>query len=111
MAPGKENTKRHQSYRETKRASENSLDSPSGTRAEESDAADKPDIPLEKAPDGETDIEQTHNAKDPIVASRADPNSFPDGGWEAWLVVAGGFCSVFCSFGWINCQFLLMCYP
>ena len=28
----------------------------------------------------------------------------PDGGWEAWLVVAGGFCTIFASFGWINCQ-------
>jgi hypothetical protein len=28
---------------------------------------------------------------------------FPDGGLEAWLVVAGGFCTVFASFGWINC--------
>ncbi|UKZ53021.1 hypothetical protein TrVGV298_006808 [Trichoderma virens] len=27
----------------------------------------------------------------------------PDGGMEAWLVVLGGFCSVFASFGWINC--------
>ncbi|KAF5664981.1 monocarboxylate transporter [Fusarium heterosporum] len=27
----------------------------------------------------------------------------PDGGLEAWSVVAGGFCAVFASFGWINC--------
>ncbi|KAL7935865.1 monocarboxylate permease-like protein [Trichoderma chlorosporum] len=27
----------------------------------------------------------------------------PDGGIEAWLVVLGGFCTVFASFGWINC--------
>jgi hypothetical protein len=33
-----------------------------------------------------------------------DPNNFPDGGFEAWLVVAGGFCTVFSSFGWINCK-------
>jgi hypothetical protein len=32
-----------------------------------------------------------------------DPNNFPDGGFEAWMVVAGGFCTVFSSFGWINC--------
>ena len=24
------------------------------------------------------------------------------GGWEAWLVVSGGFACLFCSFGWIN---------
>lgn len=33
-----------------------------------------------------------------------DPKSFPDGGWEAWSVVIGGFCAIFCSFGWINCE-------
>ena len=33
-----------------------------------------------------------------------DPKSFPDGGFEAWLVVAGAFCCLFCSFGWINCE-------
>ncbi|EGX94163.1 monocarboxylate permease-like protein [Cordyceps militaris CM01] len=27
----------------------------------------------------------------------------PDGGAEAWLAVLGGFCTVFASFGWINC--------
>ncbi|KAI9809617.1 MAG: hypothetical protein M1825_000049 [Sarcosagium campestre] len=32
-----------------------------------------------------------------------DPASFPDGGLQAWLVVLGGFCCLFCSFGWINC--------
>lgn len=35
-----------------------------------------------------------------------DPKSFPDGGWEAWSVVIGGFSAVFCSFGWINCESL-----
>ncbi|KAM3512697.1 hypothetical protein MY11210_003650 [Beauveria gryllotalpidicola] len=36
----------------------------------------------------------------------SDPNSFgppPDGGTVAWLAVLGGFCTVFASFGWINC--------
>jgi len=33
-----------------------------------------------------------------------DPNNPPDGGLEAWLVVAGGFFTIFCSFGWINCK-------
>lgn len=32
-----------------------------------------------------------------------DPKSFPDGGLDAWLCVTGGFCALFCSFGWINC--------
>lgn len=31
------------------------------------------------------------------------PSDFPDGGVEAWLVVLGTWCCMFCSFGWINC--------
>lgn len=31
------------------------------------------------------------------------PSQFPDGGREAWLVVVGGWCCLFVSFGWINC--------
>lgn len=34
------------------------------------------------------------------------PTDFPDGGFQAWLVVFGGFCLVFASFGWINCRTL-----
>ncbi|KAH8598926.1 monocarboxylate permease-like protein [Bisporella sp. PMI_857] len=37
------------------------------------------------------------------VAKEPDTNTFPDGGLEAWLVVVGGFCTIFASFGWINC--------
>lgn len=33
-----------------------------------------------------------------------DPRDNPDGGWEAWSVVLGGYCCLFCSFGWINCM-------
>ncbi|ORX96165.1 monocarboxylate permease-like protein [Clohesyomyces aquaticus] len=36
--------------------------------------------------------------------ARPNPGDFPDGGLEAWFVVAGGFCTVFASFGWINCE-------
>lgn len=31
------------------------------------------------------------------------PSDFPDGGLEAWLVVFGGWCALFCTFGLINC--------
>ncbi|KAI1106699.1 monocarboxylate permease-like protein [Jackrogersella minutella] len=37
------------------------------------------------------------------VPSKTDPNVFPDGGFEAWFCIAGGFCTVFSSFGWVNC--------
>jgi hypothetical protein len=35
---------------------------------------------------------------------KPDPDAFPDGGFQAWLCIAGGFCSIFSSFGWINCM-------
>jgi hypothetical protein len=31
------------------------------------------------------------------------PADFPDGGAEAWLVVFGGWCALFCTFGLVNC--------
>jgi len=31
------------------------------------------------------------------------PMDFPDGGTQAWLVVLGGWCSLFCTFGLVNC--------
>lgn len=44
--------------------------------------------------------------RDPTPPSGAsiDPNSFRDGGLKAWMVVFGGFCGMFVSFGWINCE-------
>lgn len=35
---------------------------------------------------------------------KPDPDAFPDGGFQAWFCIAGGFCSIFSSFGWINCM-------
>ncbi|KAH0161992.1 hypothetical protein KCU67_g6121, partial [Aureobasidium melanogenum] len=37
-----------------------------------------------------------------------DPRDNPDGGCDAWLVVLGAFCCMFCSFGWINCELLFL---
>ncbi|KAL0255002.1 hypothetical protein SLS55_009527 [Diplodia seriata] len=39
----------------------------------------------------------------PAPPNPMDPKNFPDGGRDAWLCVLGGFCALFCSFGWINC--------
>jgi hypothetical protein len=51
-------------------------------------------------------VEAPTNITPPAVGVNPwDPSQFPDGGVKAWLVVAGGFCCLFCSFGWINCKF------
>ncbi|MCJ1471509.1 hypothetical protein MMC13_000149 [Lambiella insularis] len=51
----------------------------------------------------ELDIESGQPEKDAPPPGPMDPRSFPDGGLQAWLVVFGGFCCMFVSFGWINC--------
>ena len=50
-----------------------------------------------------SDVEKAEPAK---PHTGVDPGAFPDGGLEAWLVVSGAFCCMFCSFGWINCTSL-----
>jgi hypothetical protein len=42
--------------------------------------------------------------KAPAPPAGPNPDDFPDGGIEAWLVVLGAFCTIFASFGWINCE-------
>jgi len=39
----------------------------------------------------------------PAVPGGINPADFPDGGAEAWLVVFGGWCGLFCTFGLVNC--------
>lgn len=39
----------------------------------------------------------------PHPGSGFHPSDFPDGGVQAWLVVFGGWCGLFCTFGFINC--------
>ena len=45
---------------------------------------------------------QSEKRRAPVTGG-ANPADFPDGGFEAWTVVLGGWCCLFCSFGWINC--------
>ncbi|KAK2593740.1 hypothetical protein QQS21_008558 [Conoideocrella luteorostrata] len=40
---------------------------------------------------------------DPPVNNPLGGAEFPDGGLDAWLVVFGGWCALFCTFGLINC--------
>jgi hypothetical protein len=72
---------------------------------ESGDASAKTDDNWSSEPPQERDVA----SKEAPVAEKKpgpDPNVFPDGGWEAWLAVAGGFFTVFASFGWINCAYL-----
>ncbi|KAE9969561.1 hypothetical protein BLS_001601 [Venturia inaequalis] len=58
-------------------------------------------IPLDKR---EANKSPTFDDKNQAqVSSGANPSEPPDGGFQAWLAVAGGFCTIFASFGWINC--------
>lgn len=56
------------------------------------------DPSLEQNPRAEPETQLEKNATEPAS------DGPPDGGAEAWLVVFGGFCAVFSSFGWINCE-------
>ncbi|KAI1186431.1 major facilitator superfamily domain-containing protein [Nemania serpens] len=53
--------------------------------------------PAGQQPDSE-EFEAQH-----VALKEPDPDDFPDGGFRAWLCIAGGFCTVFSSFGWVNC--------
>ncbi|KAJ4023998.1 hypothetical protein NW766_000225 [Fusarium irregulare] len=54
---------------------------------------------LERGEDDEKKQQQTPAGPPPGMA----PADFPDGGLEAWLVVFGGWCALFCTFGLVNC--------
>ncbi|PSR85698.1 riboflavin transporter MCH5 [Coniella lustricola] len=42
-------------------------------------------------------------AAGPLPGFGWHPSDFPDGGFEAWSVVLGGWCGLFCTFGFISC--------
>ncbi|KAM3479795.1 hypothetical protein MY5147_001568 [Beauveria neobassiana] len=47
------------------------------------------------------DMSDSEKAAPPAAGSSSPPPP-PDGGATAWLVVLGGWCTAFCSFGWLN---------
>ena len=57
--------------------------------------------------DRQTDILPTEIESGEEKAPATDFGPAPDGGLKAWSVVAGSFCAVFASFGWINCTFII----
>lgn len=46
----------------------------------------------------------------PAAPAGMNPADFPDGGAEAWLVVFGAWCALFCTFGLINCVGVFQAY-
>jgi MFS family permease len=61
------------------------------------------------SPAAQRDNAETNQGIDVESAPKAppalpfNPADFPDGGLTAWLVVAGSWFCLFCSFGWVNC--------
>ncbi|KAI1120341.1 major facilitator superfamily domain-containing protein [Nemania abortiva] len=66
---------------------------------------EKLELPQEKSGDQtpNTYLISSEKAQDRPASTGPDPDDFPDGGFHAWLCIAGGFCTVFSSFGWVNC--------
>ncbi|GLB34492.1 putative monocarboxylate [Lyophyllum shimeji] len=48
----------------------------------------------------ESTLDNHENGKKDIITT--PPTSFPDGGLRAWLVVCGGACTTFATFGFVN---------
>ncbi|KAL7932472.1 major facilitator superfamily domain-containing protein [Trichoderma chlorosporum] len=48
-------------------------------------------------------ISPTNNDVEAGSKPPPSPGDFPDGGLEAWLVVFGGWCALFCTFGMVSC--------
>lgn len=66
---------------------------------QETNAAIFPETEVE----AEADIEKAKGSSAPTPGG-FNPADFPDGGRQAWLTVLGGWCCLFCSFGWVNCE-------
>ncbi|KAL9615530.1 MAG: hypothetical protein Q9167_000043 [Letrouitia subvulpina] len=81
--------------------------------SEKKEFATRPASPDRKSSAAEAnvlaDLEDDPVKSKPAIAG-FDPTSFPDGGPQAWLVVSGAFCCLFCSFGWINCIGVFQAY-
>jgi MFS family permease len=63
----------------------------------------QPPPDIEKPPVDEEHIEPSAPTADAAPVSPWHPSQFPDGGKQAYLTLLGGFCCLFCSFGWLNC--------
>ncbi|KAL4787212.1 major facilitator superfamily domain-containing protein [Aspergillus varians] len=80
------------------------------------------DIQREATPDGQRDpgietaafanrgadgdqekLEFRTRSREAPIPNALPPDAPPDGGFQAWSTVLGGFCGMFVSFGWISC--------
>jgi len=95
--------------------SRESLTNESSQLEKEKDLERGPSSDLERENDKLESSSNNEVSPESVVSSAVqaiaepDPNNPPDGGLEAWLVVAGGFFTIFCSFGWINCELFVRC--
>jgi MFS family permease len=82
----------------------NSIERPSLERIGSQNRSTEANIFPEPKVEAEADLEKGGVApKSQVAPGGINPADFPDGGLEACLVVLGGWCSLFVSFGWINC--------
>ena len=66
------------------------------------DVADGEKSPQDEEKRSDTDLEQNEPVKPAGPPMAFDPRQNPDGGAKAWSCAAGGFCTLFCSFGLIS---------
>ena len=74
----------------------------SGTASDHSEVHSKEEDRPRGQPDDAPTSDETAPAPKGPPPGMMNPADFPDGGRQAILTVIGGFCCLFCSFGWIN---------
>ena len=50
----------------------------------------------------EESIAETSVVEELPIRPTSRDEDYPDGGWAAWLTVAGAFCALLCTFGQLN---------
>ncbi|KAJ5524759.1 Major facilitator superfamily domain general substrate transporter [Penicillium frequentans] len=80
--------------------------------SQDSDSSPSSTADLEKLSPQENPSSDVDSKEDNSVPKPADSNpaDFPDGGMRAWTVVAGSWCCMFASMGWINCIGVFQAY-
>ncbi|KAK8058901.1 riboflavin transporter MCH5 [Apiospora phragmitis] len=67
--------------------------------------------PSRAGPEAPTSGEETNAGESKDEQTTATVSGFPEGGREAWLVIFGAWCTLFCTFGLITCiGVFLDCY-